>query len=92
MVAPLLRVAGGAQELPVPAAVGTFGAAERRGAAGCLLIGLPSEPRLGGLASSRLPPLRNLLLKVQDLEFYIGEPPILIIDIIFEALVRLYHP
>ena len=92
MAACLLRVSGGAQEFPVPAAAGAFGAAERRGVTGRGLAGLWSEPRLGELARARLPPLRNLLLEVQDLEFYIGEPTVIFIDNIFESIVRRYHP
>lgn len=51
----------------------------------------PAPRRPGELAGSRLPPLRDLLLQVQDLEFYIGEPAVIIIDKIFESLVRRYH-
>ena len=51
----------------------------------------PAPRRPGELAGSRLPPLGNLLLQVQDLGFYIGEPIIVILDKVFELLVRRDH-
>ena len=35
---------------------------------------------------------RQIVLQVQNPEFYLGEPVIAIFDKIFESLVRRYHP
>jgi len=68
------------------------------------LVGFPGEPdvRLGevrpaprwtaDLAGSRLPEFRDVLLQVQNPEFYLRESIVIIIDKTFESLVRRYHP
>ena len=98
------RVAGSAQELPVPVAAGTVGAAKRRGVPACWLVfpeisglggialSLPAPHRLGELAGTRLPPLRKLPLQIEDPEFHTREPLIIVLGKSFESLVHYYHP
>jgi hypothetical protein len=53
---------------------------------------LPAPRWTGELMGPRFPPLGDVPLQIQDPEFYLGEPVVIIFDKIFETLVRRYHP